>query len=208
MKFSYSPKTGYRNILILFIDEDPWKEIHTTIFGRKPSLPQRCNSQEEFEEQFSILEYKASLQYALKRLSMKTHSSAELKKNLVQRCVAEDTATKVIDECMRLGYLNDQVWMEGYVRGLLSKKLGPQAIIFKLRLKGVQEDVARGVLEQFDSGDAPKRRIEGLLQSKYRSKDLTDFKSREKVIASLMRKGFSFDDIREAMQAHVQAASH
>lgn len=202
MKISYQDKHGFRGVLILCIDDEPWREIHTTIFGRKPSLPQRCVTLTEFAEKFSGIEYQAAKGYAFKRLAMKMMSTSEMRKGLSQRLVSEGVAQRVIDECVRLGFLNEQVWLDAYVRSLIGRKYGPQTILYKLRSKGVPQDIADEVLEKLNGvdGEGNVTRIQQLLTTKYRSRNLSEYKERGKVIAALIRKGFSFDDILKAIR--------
>ncbi|MBA3957945.1 MAG: regulatory protein RecX [Parachlamydiaceae bacterium] len=199
MKIAYSPKIDRRGILTISVDGEPWGEIHTMIFGKRPSFP-TCNSLEEFEQAFRAVEYRAALNYALRRLSVRSLSSNEMRKSLVERLVSPDTISKVIQECMQNGYLNDEVWLDAFVRGLLSKKLGPRAMMYKLRLKGVSQSDAERILESSDNPEACQERIAKLVATRYRTRDLTDYHEREKVIAALMRKGFNLDDVQAVLK--------
>lgn len=200
MKIHCVADEGRYGVLNLYVDEELWREIHTAIFGRKPKLPMNCQSLNELKEQFAILEYRAATVYVLKRLSMKPYLTAELEKRMEERLVSSETIQRVITECQRLGYLNDQEWLDSFVRRHLARNLGPMAILMKLRAKGISQTIAQQLLDKFDHGEGRKERIHHLLATRYRSRDLSDFHTREKVIASLIRKGFSFSDIKDAIR--------
>ena len=201
MKLEWGAKEGRRGVLILYIDGEEWKEIHTAVFGRQPALNTEYESQSDLEEYFEKAEYRAATLFVLKRLSIKAYLSSELQNKLLEHDVSEATAERVIHECRRLGYLNDDDWLNGFVQRQLSRKLGPMAILMKLRAKGISQEKAEELVGMLDNTDGRKERITQLLTTRYRNRDLSDFKSREKVIAALIRKGFSFTDVKEAMRA-------
>lgn len=199
MKLEWKKKEGRQGVLTLMVEGEVWKEIHTSVFGRKPNLPLEYGSLSELKEQFEQAEYRAATVYALKRLSMKSYLSAELHDKLVAHHVSEEMAAQVILKCQSLGYLNDQEWMQHFVQRQLTKNLGPMAILMKLRAKGVPQETAQQLIAALDDGNERRNRISHLLATRYRSRDLSDMRSRGKVIASLMRKGFAFSDIKEAL---------
>lgn len=204
MKITFGPRESRRNQLIIFIDDEPWKEFHTTILGKKISFPQGNKTLDELTAGFQKLEYKGALRHALKRLTQKSQHSSELKKNLERYLVSSETIEAVIEECQRLGLLNDTYVLESLVKSLMAKKMGPRAIVFKLRNKGISQDLAEELVEKYDDGDLRKERIVQLLQTRYRRRDLSDFHERDKVIAALMRKGFSFNDIRSVLAGSLE----
>jgi SOS response regulatory protein OraA/RecX len=55
------------------------------------------------------------------------------------------------------------------------------------------------VLGQLDGSESQEKHVLHLLKTRYSSRDLTQFKERNKVIASLIRKGFSFSIIRKVI---------
>lgn len=201
MKLEWEAKEGRRGVLTLYIDGEAWKEIHTSVFGRQPTLNTEYASQSDLEEYFEKAEYRAATVFVLKRLSIKAYLASELQNKLVEHYVSEATAERVIQECRRLGYLNDEEWLNGFVQRQIARKLGPMAILMKLRAKGVSQEKAEELVGALDNEDGRKERIMNLLTTRYRNRDLSDFKSREKVIASLIRKGFSFSDVKEAIRA-------
>lgn len=144
--------------------------------------------------------YKSAMTYALKRLSVKSQPAIELRKKLKDRQVQDDIIDRIIEECQRLGYLNDEEWIQSFIRRQMARNLGPQAIEIKLRAKGICKEEYRNFLSALDNSELQEQRIHHLLETRYRSRDLTDIKSREKVIASLMRKGFSFHEIQNVIK--------
>lgn len=105
-----------RNVLTLLIDEEPWHEIHTSIFGKNPRFYRNCQNLADLKEMLLKAEYQGALQYAMRRLAMKSQPVAELQKQLDQKLVSQATSKRVIAECQRLGYLNDSDWLEHFTK--------------------------------------------------------------------------------------------
>lgn len=187
---------------IITIDGDPWQEIHKHIFGRKFSLPDTSIPFSEWETKFRKMEYTGAFQYALRRLSKYSECSTGLQKKLEMKSVCQETIEKVITECQRLGFLNDQAWIESFIRRQLNQNKGPQSILQKLYQKGIPQNIAKEALAQFDNEEEEQRRIKDLLTTRYKKRNLSDFKERQKVIASLIRKGFSLETIISCVNAH------
>ncbi len=198
MEIKWIPKEGRRGILTLLIDEDPIRDIHTSIFGRNPEFP-KYSTLAEVETYLQTLEYKGAKNYALKRLSIKSQPSTEMEKALKERLVSEEIRNKIIDEFTQLGYLNDEEWIERFIRLQTIKRQGPKAIFQKLKAKGLSDDSITALLEQHATPELQQAQLLYLLKSKYKSRDLTDYKQKQKVIASLLRKGFDFEQILKAM---------
>jgi regulatory protein len=100
-----------------------------------------------------------------------------------------------------LGFLNDDEWTASFVRGQSNRKVGPRAIAQKLASKGVRGEKLEQALENSWNPSEQKALITSLLKSRYAKKNLSDFKERQKVIASLMRKGFDFSAIMGCLKS-------
>lgn len=190
---------GRAGVLTVYIDDEPWRDIHTSIFGKKPNIPTDCTTLNEWEERFQQLEYRGALQYALKRLSVKNQPSTELKAQMEKHLVSEGIIKRIISECKSLGYINDEDWLKSFVKHQISRNQGPHSIVMKLRAKGISQNAAEELVRTLNGNETQQEQIKQLLSKRYRNRDLTDRGTRDKVIAALMRRGFSFDQIRTAM---------
>lgn len=195
MQITCKPHPERQSILTVYCDGSHWREIHTSVFGRKPLLPEHCTSLEDFSEQFATFEHRGVKNYCLRRLSMQSMLSTALKRSLKERLVPEAVIRKVIDELLELRFINDEEWAASFVRSQSSRKVGPRAIAQKLAQKGVRGEKLELALEKSWDVNDQKTMILSLLKSKYAKKDLTDFKEKQKVVASLIRKGFDLSVI-------------
>jgi regulatory protein len=198
LKITYCLKEERKEVLTIFLDGDAWKDIHIAVFSRRPKLPKEASSLSEWSDLFNRLEYQLVKQYVLRRLSSQSYHSYQLKKLLAERLVQTQTIQKIIQDCLAWGYLDDQAWLESFVCSQL-KRSSMRALMIKLQAKGLPSEIIQEVVEQWRNPDEEKQVIKKLLQTKYRSKDLTQYKERQKVMASLGRKGYPFDQIRQVL---------
>jgi len=200
---SYAPSQTRRSVLTVFCSGEPWREIHTSIFGFKPELPKNVPSQVEFEEIFNALEYRQVKAYALRRLSKQAMPSKMLTRALKERLVFEQTIAKIIEEFTELGFLNDKEWSSSFVRVQSSKKMGPRAIAQKLAAKGIKGEALEEALEGSWEPDHQKSLLLNLLNTRYANRNFSDFKEKNKVVAALMRKGFELPIILEVIEERI-----
>lgn len=179
-----------RHFLTVFLDGETYKKIHISIFGQKPKIPEEVLSEEELDQIMARLELQGAKQFALRKLAAQSLLSNKLNDLLKERLVDPAVINQIIADCQNMGYLNDKEWMDSFVRGQQRKRVGPAMIKVKLLQKGV-----RGALLDEIAHSDQAEQIQGLLEKRYRNRDLKDFKQREKVIAALMRKGYSLDAI-------------
>lgn len=202
MKVEIGPFDSYKLTYPLLIDGDLWHTVHVSIFGKSPKFPD--TSQEELDEMFRILERKGSKSFLLRRLAMKNYHSSQLTAALKKREVDESTISSLLAEFSQLGYLNDSAWLSSYIRTLRQQRFGFRAIAMKMRVKEIDEQEAieaiKIVKENEGEEENEQHSIARLLSTRYRSRNLTDRKEQQKVIAGLMRKGFSLDDIFKVLR--------
>ncbi len=145
-------------------------------------------------------DYRKAMNAALKSVSIKFRHSTEIKGKLSDLGYNEAVIKRVIQELKRLGYVDDKDWIECFVRSCTAKKFGRHAIFQKLSQKGIPKEGALEIVDKHQTDDKQKKLIETLLNTRYRSKDLKDFRERQKVAAGLARKGFSFSLIQEVLE--------
>jgi len=202
MEIHSQKKEGAYGILSLYLDGSPWRDVHESIFGKKPKVPASCSTKEELEEQFQRIELSLAKQYVLKRLAMKSFFTGELISKLTECLISPQTISMIIRECKHLGYLNDETWLEGFINTCKARKLGPRAIAMKMKSKGVSQDLITHWIEKCVNPDEQQEAILKLLATRYRNRDLSNYKEKSKVIAALLRKGYEFSTIQKVLEAY------
>lgn len=134
---------------------------------------------------------------AARLLSHRALPEIKLRQKLLERGFSEEVVNSVVERFTQKGYLNDRDWAEGAVRGCQRKGQGAHRIRAFLRSHRIAEAVIEEVLPQEDEEE---KRLAALLENRYHSRDLSLPSERQKVAASLYRKGFSPDAIWRAIK--------
>jgi len=134
-------------------------------------------------------------QYALKRLAMKGYHSAELAAKMEEAGFSAEEVEGALTRCREAGYLNDAEWVARSAERLSARTKGPLAIRQALMAKGVEASEVEAVVEGLDEEELVEKIVQ-LLEKRWGVEGLVDFKVRQKAIAFLMRRGFTFDLIQ------------
>lgn len=192
------PKEGNREHWEIHLEGDKWREIHRSIFGKKPSFPE-ATSWEEWQTVFDLAEYKRVKNYVIWRLSSQSYHSEQLAKLLRDRLVQSKTIDRVLQEFKESGYLNDEMWLQTFMQSQ-QKRYSLRCIVSKLQAKGFSADTLQTLAAEWKNPEEELEAIQRLLQTRYRSKNLKDYKEKQKVVASLLRKGYPLAQIRLALE--------
>lgn len=133
---------------------------------------------------------------ALWLISYRSHSKKELFDKL-RRDYDEDSAQKAVDRLEELRLLNDEEFARAYARKLIyGKKLSIRAAEYELLRKGIDKLTAEQTLGELEY-DAQSQIID-FINKKYRN--ISDEKIRRRAVAALQRKGYGWDDIKQAIE--------
>lgn len=153
-------------------------------------------SEEEWQALVEKINYRKAVNKCFDLLSRRDHSVKELKQKLL-RTVDESSAEKAIARMLEIGYLDDEKYAEELLYHLTKKNMSRTFIRQEMFKRGVPSDIIGNVLEDAEIDNVSS--VVSLISTKYSTK-LEAENGKEKVIAALMRKGFSYSDIREAFR--------
>lgn len=141
------------------------------------------------------INYKKALNKCGDLLSRREHSVKELKQKLL-KTVDEASADKAVKRYLDAGYLDDEHFCRSLVDYLYNvKKYSTNHIRQECYKRGVDSSIVSIVLEDYEIDNTDT--ISKLIEGKYSSK-LEQENGKQKVIAALQRKGFSYSDIKSA----------
>ena len=153
--------------------------------------------EEEWQELVDSINYRKAVNKCYDLLSRRDHSVKELRTKLL-RTVDEKNAERAIERMLELGYLDDRKYAEKLLEHLINNKnMSLSFIKQEMYKRGVPSEIISELLEDAEIDGVSS--IKELIIKKYRNK-LNAEGGQEKVIASLMRKGFSFSDIKTAFE--------
>ena len=133
---------------------------------------------------------------ALFLLSYRDYSEKELIKKL-QKNVSAEIAKITAERMKELNLIDDKKLAKNLANKLiLNKGRGIKRVLYEMELKGINREDALEAIETitFNSVD----QISETIRKKYADK-LSEFKSKNKVIAAFLRKGHSYNDIKSAI---------
>lgn len=133
---------------------------------------------------------------ALRMLEKRDYSRGEMIDRLVKKGEAPEDAAAVADRLVELRLLNDENYAAMVVRHYAAKGFGAARIRNELYRRFVPRELWDGVLLDMPDTDGS---LDALLRAKLKTPD-PDRAELKKATDALRRRGFSWDEIREAVE--------
>ena len=157
---------------------------------------------ELYEELRDKVVYPRAIQKALSLLKFMERCEQELRSKLVQEAYPQEVVDRVIDYVYHYGYLDDKRFASGFVR---SRKNRKSKLMIKTELlqKGVARELIDLVLQEEyegeESEDAELTAIQKAIAKKTGNPSALSPEDKQKLIASLYRKGFDLSKIKQLL---------
>lgn len=151
---------------------------------------------EELKFQSDYVRAKSRALWYLDRMD---YSEKALYEKLVQKGFDKKASSAVVAKLVELGLLNDRRYAEILAVKLAEQGNSNRATLQKMLLKGVAYDLAKEVLSETETDEVSK--ILALIEKKYSGK-LQDPDNFQKVYAALVRRGFSYGDVKTALKKY------
>lgn len=139
------------------------------------------------EEYLQVLEL-ATLSTSYYYLAKRDYSKKDLQTKLLQKYWEKTVILKVIKTLEKLGYLDDVEYAKNFIK---TKKGARKKLEYDLKLKGISSEVIKDTLNDYEEDDE--------LEELSKAWDKLGSRDEQKKIASLMRKGYSYGDIKKIM---------
>ena len=158
------------------------------------------DGQEISEQEYTVLEETVNIRRAyncaVSLLSRRDHSEKELLRKLKEKGYSKG-AEAAIERLQNSGYIDDERFCRLYASELIRLKgYGRRRIEQELYLKGVDREIIGNVLDEI-SFDSDK--LSDIIKRRYLSK-MTDEKGRQKAYNALLRLGYTYGEIRDALK--------
>lgn len=138
---------------------------------------------------------KKALEYAGKALSYRMLSEKQLFDKIIAKGFSIENAEYAVDAFKRYGGINDEQYCESLIRTYKAKGYGKRRIALKLKESGIERDMSDAKLDDFEPDFS---KMQKYISSKIKT-DAPDRQTVRKVFDGLLRKGFSYDQVREAL---------
>lgn len=130
---------------------------------------------------------------AMNYISTKLITVKQLKDYLRKKGYEYNVISQVIDKCKEYGVVNDENFAHAFVE-LKQSSLSKRAITNKLMQKGVDKEIAKTCLEDFDEYDVAVKTAEKFMKTKpYTEENIA------KLLRHLNYKGFDYDVINKTL---------
>lgn len=135
---------------------------------------------------------------AVNLLAFKDRTVQEIRQKLNEKGYSSEDIEDTVEKLSYYGYLNDQNYTISYIKDNTSKK-GKKLIINELNQKGVEKTVITEVYESMDVDEIDT--IKRLVERRFQALDFNDDKSYRRVVGYLLRRGFSYDNIKKVIKS-------
>ena len=138
---------------------------------------------------------------ALDLLARRAHSRAELERKLLARGYEEDEVERVLERLLAARLLDDKAYAEHQAERMAQGKgFAPRRIAQELRRRGVDSDTIDAAVDSLEDYE-PQEAITALLERKF-ARNLGTVQGRRRTVNALVRMGYGWTDIRNAMRRY------
>jgi regulatory protein len=172
----------------------------------KKTWQKRKNPVDDDETEIVVNEEKApqkTFDRAVNLLAYKARTINELRERLLEKTwTNERIVDEVIEKLKTYGYLDDDQYAASFARSkILQKPIGKRVLRQKLALKKLDKETIEKALESAFEETSEADLIERAVQKRLRLKGKPETREdSKKFFDYLMRQGFNYDLIREALQ--------
>ena len=144
-------------------------------------------------------EFERAKSRALWYLDRMDYTENTLYQKLTKAGFDKKACAEVIAWCVEFGLVDDRRYAERYALRCYESNISKREAMQKMYMKGISSQLAKEVWEEMDTDE--QSQLSSLIEKKYAYK-LTLENGTEKVFAALIRKGFSFGAVKEAMKKY------
>ena len=181
----------------IFINGEFAFSVSEGVFMKKAIHVGDCLSDEELESVVDSEELQKIREAALNLLSYRPRSVKEMRYRLIRKGWEREPVEQIIGELKEKSYLDDREFAAVFARDRVKNKcLGSQSLRNELFKKGVSKEIIEEAEAEIYEAHPPETLIERLLQKRKISSDTpVTAKEKQRLVAMLRRKGFTWDQM-------------
>lgn len=134
---------------------------------------------------------------AMHLLNAMPRTEQQLREKLAQNGYPGDIIEAAVQYVKSYGYINDDVYIRNFVLGKQNSK-SRREIKLLLEQKGLKGESVDFILEEMYAEKSEAEVIKEIMRKKHWEPSEMEPKEKQKMLAYLMRKGFSYEEIRRA----------
>ncbi len=151
----------------------------------------------------SIKEQAVELCYSkcCRALSIRWRTTEEMKQALREGAWPDMVIRETVDHLLESGYLNDRRFAVSFAAHRSAKGYGSKRVFSELLQKGISRTLAEEVIRSGETDGETKAGLLKALRKAAAGRDLENLHDRQKAIASLVRKGYSYREAKDAVES-------
>lgn len=194
-----SIKEGKANNIHIYVDDEYRATVDSDYWYSEKYRNYKEINEGELTELLDEVSFRRAYNKGLDLLSRRPHGTKELVKKLCEKGHEKESAEKACDRLLELGLLNDEEFARLLANELYERKgYGIKRIKQELVFRGIEREIAENAIESLDIDT--QTRIILVIKKKYLNK-INDEKGRKRAIDGLMRLGYSYLDIKTALNS-------
>ena len=192
-------KEGKTKKIHIYIDEEYRATVDSDYWYSEKFRNYKDINEEELTELLDAVSFRRAYNKGLDLLSRRPYGTKELVKKLCEKGHEKECAEKACERLTELRLLNDEEYARVLASDLLERKnYSIKRIKQELIFRGISRDITENTILLLDND--PVSRIIILIKKKYINK-INDEKGRKRTVDALMRLGYSYSDIKSALNS-------
>lgn len=192
-------KEGKAKKIHIYIDEEYRATVDSDYWYSEKYRNYKEINEEELTELLNSVSFRRAYNKGLDFLSRRPYGTKELIKKLCEKGHEKEFAEKASERLLELGLLNDEEYARILANDLLERKnYSIKRIKQELAFRGIDRDIIENTIDLLDND--PVSRIIILIKKKYINK-IGDEKGRKRTVDALLRLGYSYSDIKSALNS-------
>lgn len=194
-----SVKDGKNNKIHIYLDGEYKATVDKAWWYSEKYRKTEDIDEEELTELLCSVGFRRAYNKGLDLLSRRPYAEKELARKLREKDFSDEAIENAVERLKELSLLDDEKYAEMLCEHLYTNKhYGVKRILQELNLKGIDRETAQTAVLALDKDEVNS--IVLLLEHKFKNK-IGDEKSRQRTVASLLRYGYSYSDIKTAFQS-------
>lgn len=135
---------------------------------------------------------------AMHLLNAMPRTEQQLREKLAQNEYPEDVIEAAVSYVKSFGYINDEAYIRNFIISRKNSK-SKREIVMLLGQKGLRGELVDNIVEEMYAEESELSTIKEIMRKKRWNPSEMEEKEKQKMLAYLMRKGFSYEEIRRAL---------
>ena len=191
-------KEGKTNKIHIYVDEEYRATVDSDYWYSEKYRNLKEINEEELTELLDSVSFRRAYNKGLDLLSRRPYGVKELIKKLCEKGHEKEASQKACERLLELGLLNDEEYARLLSDDLINRKnYGIKRVKQELAFRGISREIIENTVDSLDNN--AENRIILVIKKKYINK-LNDEKGRKRAIDGLLRLGFSYSEIKSALQ--------